>query len=763
MIEKIRFCFIGVLFLLIISCNEEIRPVLSEHDLVFKELPTKWDTGIPLGNGNIGALIWKKDKQLRFTINRADLWDTRPLDFVSTPEFNIQWVMEQLQKDNYGEVQERFDKPYVEEAAPSKIPAGAIEFNIPSIEDVKNIRLYVENAVCEVQWNSGMKLTTFVHATKPVGWFRFTNVVGEFDPIIVPPIYNRESTEIITQGGGGATDLVRLGYELGDITSEDNYIEYNQEGWGGFSYQVAVKWEKSKVGDISGTWSITSSNSYDKLKTNAKINVETGINTGIEADMVTHKKWWGEFWGKSSISIPDTLLEKQWFLEQYKFGCIARSDAPPISLQAVWTADNGKLPPWKGDYHHDMNTQLSYWPAYSGNHLDLEEGFTNWMWKYHDRFKVYTKKFYGTSGLNVPGVCTMQGEPLGGWIQYACGPTVSAWLAHHLYLHWEYSMDTTFLKEKVYPWLREVAIHFDEYSVKEENGQRKLPLSSSPEFFDNSKEAWFTQTTNFDLGLIRWTYLKASEVAKIIGKNEEAEKWTKILGEWPEITLGDENEILIAPGTVPEAHRHLSHLVAWHPLGLIDYSNGEKDRKIIDGTLRELEALDGDVNWGFYNSWLANIYARAFNGEKAAKYLIDFAKCACSPNTFHLNLNQCENDGVGGPFTLEGNFAFASGLQEMLIQSHTGIVRVFPAIPDSWSDLSFKTLRTKGAFLISASKKSGKVNLVRIESEKGGTIKLENPFKNEKFICESSEITKEGNMLLIEMKPGEIIDIKTRR
>ncbi len=262
------------------------------------------------------------------------------------------------------------------------------------------------------------------------------------------------------------------------------------------------------------------------------------------------------------------------------------------------------------------------------------------------------------------------------------------------------------------------------------------------------------------MGLIRWTYTKAAEVAKIVGKKEEAEKWTNILTEWPGIALGDDNGMLIAPDLSPvKAHRHLSHLLAWHPLGLIDYSNGEKDRAIINATLKELEG-QGDVHWGFFHSWMANIYARAFNGEKAVNYLKAFASCSCSPNTFHLNLNQCENDGAGGPFTLEGNFAFASGLQEMLIQSHSGVVKIFPAIPDSWNDLSFKTLRTKGAFLISASMQRGKVILVKIESEKGGTIKLENPFLEEGFTSKKKEIAIEESMLLIGMKPGEVIDIK---
>ena len=115
-------------------------------------------------------------------------------------------------------------------------------------------------------------------------------------------------------------------------------------------------------------------------------------------------------------------------MEQYKFGSAARVGAPPISLQAVWTADNGKLPPWKGDFHHDLNTQLSYWPAYSGNHLDEEIGFIDWLWNNRDTFKEYTKEYYETEGVNVPGVSTLTGQPMGGWIQYAFSPTVSAWL-----------------------------------------------------------------------------------------------------------------------------------------------------------------------------------------------------------------------------------------------------------------------------------------------------------------------------------------------
>ena len=86
------------------------------------------------------------------------------------------------------------------------------------------------------------------------------------------------------------------------------------------------------------------------------------MNAGIEAYYQTHQNWWNIFYSRSSVTLPDKVIEKQYYNEIYKMGSISRKDSYPISLQSVWTADNGQLPPWKGDYHHDLNTQLSYWP-----------------------------------------------------------------------------------------------------------------------------------------------------------------------------------------------------------------------------------------------------------------------------------------------------------------------------------------------------------------------------------------------------------------
>ncbi|MDR1224429.1 MAG: hypothetical protein LBL07_16335, partial [Tannerella sp.] len=111
------------------------------------------------------------------------------------------------------------------------------------------------------------------------------------------------------------------------------------------------------------------------------------------------------------------------------------------------------------------------------------------------------------------------------------------------------------------------------------------------------------------------------------------------------------------------------------------------------------------------------------------------------------------------PFTLEGNFAFASGIHEMLMQSHTGIIRLFPAIPASWKDVSFDRLRTVGAFLVSAQRKDGKVSSITVESEKGGILRLAKPGDGSYRETGGKTLDGENGVWNIEMKAGEKIRI----
>jgi alpha-L-fucosidase 2 len=754
------FSLFSAVLLMTACTDEKLSLTPSPHDLGYDSLAERWDEAIPLGNGNLGALVWEKDGMLRISLDRSDLWDLRPMDNIGRPEWKFSWVYEQWKNDNYGVVQEYFDLPTSRDPAPSKIPAGALELDVTALGAVDTVMLFTHHAVCEVRWENGAALQVYVHATDPVGWFRFTGLPVEVSGKLVPPAYNLEGenndASIVT-----GQDLRRLGYPRGKVEEYGGMITYDQEGWGGFQYQVSLRSEQTGK-RLDGCWSISAGYPGEKEEPNAAAVVDEHFNKGFEYDYASHREWWEGYWARSSIRIPDRVLEKQYYLEMYKFGSAARNGRPPISLQAVWTADNGKLPPWKGDFHHDLNTQLSYWPAYTGNQLNLETGFLEWLWENKPAFEKYTRQYYGCAGINVPGVTTLAGQPMGGWIQYSFGPTVSAWLGHHFYKHWDFTRDTAFLRERAYPWIGDVATFILALSEVGEDGMRKLPLSSSPEIYDNSPEAWFAQTTNFDLALIRHTFLRAGELAAVLGLEQESRRWYAVLEEWPGYSVDDENGLNFAPG-VPYAvsHRHFSHLMAFHPLGLVDYSNGPEDRAVIDRTLAALEKYGPDWWTGYSYSWLGNLRARAFDGEGAAEALRIFATAFCLPNSFHVNGDQ---SGKGyskftyRPFTLEGNFAFAAGIQEMLLQSHTGVIRVFPAMPNDWDNVSFTDLRAAGAFLVSARMEQGKVVEVEVRSEKGGPYRMVNPFHGP-FEWTGVGSLQEGDTLMLELEAQQTVRI----
>ncbi len=724
---------VASVMLSLLSISAYSQESASDRMMEFDDLATVWDEAMPLGNATIGSLVWQREDKLRISIDRVDLWDLRTHEEFSKDSLSFAWIYESVMNNNYKPVQQRYDFPYNGYPGPSKIPGAGLEVALDKLGEVENVSLNQTDAICTVTWKSGATLECFIHAVEPIGCFVFDGIPEDLDIELVPPVYDKVVEKWMKVQDQSRHSLAMLGYEQGDVVKEgDNKLVYTQKGWGDFSYSVAIKWER-KGDKMYGVWSASSSLIDDE----ASDMVDKAMEDGMKAHKKSHAKWWADFYAKSSISIPDETIEYQYYNEIYKMGSIARENSYPISLQSIWTADNGKLPPWKGDYHHDLNTQLSYWPFYTGNYLTEGYGYLNTLWNQRDKNKEYTKDFFGVEGLNVPGVATLEGSPMGGWCQYSMGPTVSAWLSQHFYLHWKYSQDDDFLKNVGYPYLKDVATFLENFSVVE-NGVRKLPLSSSPEINDNSIDAWFKSMTNYDLAMMKFAFSAASEMAQKLGLSEEAANWTKVKSELPDYDLDEDGCFTFAKGApYNSSHRHFSHAMAFHPLGLIDMSQGEESQRIIKATIDKLDKMGPDYWTGYSYSWLANMKARAFDGAGAAEALRIFADCFCLKTGFHANGDQTKSGKskfTYRPFTLEGNMAYASGVQEMLLQSHTGVVRVFPAIPAEWKDASFKTLRAMGAFLVSAEMVAGKVKQIEVVSEKGGLFRLANPYDKDEVL-----------------------------
>jgi alpha-L-fucosidase 2 len=721
-----------------------------KHDLVFDTLAKRWDEGIPLGNGWMGALIWQKDNKIRMSLDRVDLWDDRPMPEIDKLKFK--WVVEKVKLDQYDSVQKIGDEPYEKYPAPTKIPGAALEFDLTKIGKVKKVSLDISNGLSVVEFENGVKFNNYIHATRQVGYFGFENTDEDLIPELIIPNYNTGNNGKAGNSVSGQS-LERLGYEKGTVKKGIGYIIYHQPTWKNNYYEVLVKWYQFPGKRIVGEWTITNNQPASLPALNVLLKEPTGWPSHID--------WWNDYWKRSSVSIPDSILERQYYLDMYKFGCVARNNTPPISLQAIWTADDGKLPPWKGDFHHDLNTELSYWPGYSGNHLDLTEGFTNWLWKVKEENKRWTKEYFEMDGLNVPGVTTISGKPMGGWIQYSMSPTTSAWLAQHFYWQWKYSMNRTFLKDRTEPYINEVTNFIEQWPTKKRLHPEDI-ISSTPEYNDNTIKAWFRDFTSYDLALIKYQLIRQ---LNMIDYEQEQRKGMGLIIKLDSLQFNsNETGLTIAPGQNLEySHRHQNHLHAIHPLGLLNVEDSSQ-RIIIENSLRQIEKL-GTRKWvGYSFAWIGSIYARAQNGDSAAANLKKFATNFVSPNSFHLNGDQKGgqySDFTYRPFTLEGNFAFAQGIHEMLLQSHKDFIEVFPAVPKEWKNVSFKTLRAEGAFLISAKKENGVVQEVKIRSEVGGMLRIKLPFKT--WIntgIDRLEIKVVNGVAEMKMKKGQTITFK---
>lgn len=746
--------FKSFFLLLIIFIHSSLLAQPKEmNNLHFDKLAESWDEAIPLGNGMLGALVWQKQDRLRLSLDRADLWDERMALDIS--KFTFADVERWVHNNTYDSAHNLADAPYNQLPYPTKLPAAALEFDISTLGKIMSNILDINTALNTIVFENGVVFKCFIHATKNTGYFSFENIDEfEFDNIakLLTPkliVHNYQKSTNAENGNGMAPDgLQRLGYAKGVVSETANKISYHQPTYKGHYFEVLVSWQKAPGNRVVGQWVITN-NKKAKLP-------DAALFSNESLGWSSHTGWWKNFWSKSSINLPDTLIEKQYYLEMYKLGAVSRPDAPAITLQAAWTADNGSLPPWKGDFHNDLNTQLSYWPVYTGNHLTEGESFINWLWKNKKKNEQYTQQYFGVKGLNVPGVATLSGEPMGGWIQYAMGPTVSAWCAQYFYWHWKYSMNEVFLKTKAYPYITAVATYLENIT-RLHNGVRTLPISSSPEYNDNHIDAWFMEWSNFDLSLVKFLFKTASEIALANNKKTEAAHWENILKELPNYDT-NETGFTIAPShNLSKSHRHLSQYMAIYPLALLDINKPE-DKTIIQYSLHRIESVGTDAWCGYSFSWMACLFARAYEADKAVRQLQIFASNFCSPNSFHLN-----GDQKGGeysnytyrPFTLEGNFAFAQGVHELLLQSREGYIEVFPAVPNSWLHVSFNNLRTEGAFLVSAKKENGVPTTVTVKATTNGVLHIKLPFK--------TWLTNSFPMYLFEMKEDGIVSVKLKQ
>ena len=586
-----------------------------------------WDEGLPLGNGNTGSLVYGSNP-LKITVDRTDLWDLRPNEVTLEKGFNFKNLVKLSisgKDEDWKERERLFEDVFMGKPYPSKITAGHIELWFD--KSIKNIyySLDLNEAVVRIYADNRYIAEVFVFDEPNAGVIKL-HEKAEINLHV--PAYLSGKPE----GGSGIgdnADKMSLGYPEALFFENDGFKWYEQNTRTDYSFGIVTYITGDEI-----YYTLVTTDDDKNYINYAKNLLLKASEKGYGKLLDEHKKTWGKYWAKSSVKTGDKLIDETYKKSWYLFKCCSKKGGYPMPLQGVWTADNDCLPPWKGDYHHDTNTELSYQSYLKANRVEEGEAFIEYLWKLKPTYERFAKEFFGVDGLLIPSCSTLDGKAMGGWAQYSLSPTMTIWAAQSFDEYYLYAGGEDFLKERAYPFFKEVGQAIIGL-FQEKNGKYYLPVSTSPEIFDNTRKSYLEPNSNFDLALIIYLFRTLKGYAETLGEN--AEKYERILEKLDDIAIDDGGVVMLDKTQyLPETHRHFSHLMCLYPLHLINYDT-ERHKEIYENTILNLETLGTGYWVGFSFAMSAQIYAMAKNGNAAAERLGQFCKCFVAENGFHLN------------------------------------------------------------------------------------------------------------------------------
>jgi alpha-L-fucosidase 2 len=427
--------------------------------------------------------------------------------------------------------------------------------------------------------------------------------------------------------------------------------------------------------------------------------VKQAVSTGLDALVSTHRDWWHRYWPESFLSIPGARLESFYWIQMYKLASATRADRPAIDLMGPWFNST----PWPKIWWN-LNIQLTYWPVLTSNRLELGESLCKML---DD----------GKSALaENAGQFSADSYAIGRSSSYDCVRPVGheicdlPWALHNYYLQYRYSMDDTMLRDRLFPLLKG-SINYYLHLLKPGNdGYLHITDGYSPEYPDQPTP---NPDCNIDLALLRWgcqTLLDTCDRLQI--QDPLIPTWKQTLEKLAPYPV-DENGLKIS-ASVPFAvsHRHYSHLLMVYPLYTMNLDQPE-NRDLVVKTLNHWMEMPKALR-GYSYTGAASISALMGKGDDSLSYLNKLLDTKILPNTMYVE---------SGP-VIETPLSAAASVHDMLLSSWGGKIRVFPAVPKTWQDVAFDNLRAQGAFLVSAVRKSGKTEFIRIQSLAGEPCRL---------------------------------------
>ncbi|WP_193317877.1 MULTISPECIES: glycoside hydrolase family 95 protein [Streptomyces] len=412
----------------------------------------------------------------------------------------------------------------------------------------------------------------------------------------------------------------------------------------------------------------------------------------------------------------------------------SRPGTLPANLQGLWNAQ--VRPPWSSNYTTNINAEMNYWPAEPTGLPECHTALLDWLTAVRPRGAAVARTLYGLNGWAMHHNSDAWGFslPAGEGDADCCWsfwPLGAAWLASHVWDHYDYGRDLDFLARQGWPLVRDAGTFCLEWLVERPDGRLGTSPSTSPEnkfVAPDGAGAAVSVSATADLALIRHLLERGLAILDALAERGVTDDgWraaaAAALERLPAERVAPDGRLAEWSHDLPDAepaHRHTSHLVGVYPHTRID---PERTPELAAAARRTLDAR-GPRSTGWSLAWRLALRARLRDAEGALTTVRSFLRpmaddasdepSMSAPSGVYRNLF-CAHP----PFQIDGNFGFTAGIAEMLLWSEaerpgTTTVLLLPAVPDAWPEGSFTGLRARGGVTVDANWSAGRARWARL-------------------------------------------------